>query len=117
MTLLEGHDPASVPPPTTALSSSFPRRAPADSPSSPATAATAGPDARPRTAARASETVRSHRPRYSLLSKSLSAVPTLSTAQRFLPTYWLPTTSTMATTTSGANPTAADLLRQAMHNR
>ncbi|KAF2262602.1 hypothetical protein CC78DRAFT_534645 [Lojkania enalia] len=59
------------------------------------------------------------RPRYSVSSKSSSAVPTLSTAsarapQRFLPTYWLP--PAMATA-SGVNPTATDLLRQAMLQR
>ncbi|KAF2473201.1 uncharacterized protein BDR25DRAFT_129593 [Lindgomyces ingoldianus] len=70
-------------------------------------------DARPRLVARASESSPA-RPRCSLVSKSSSAVPTLSTTHRFLPTYWLPTTMTAA---GGVNPTAADLLRQAMVQR
>ncbi|ORY14807.1 kinase-like domain-containing protein [Clohesyomyces aquaticus] len=71
-------------------------------------------NARPRLVARASESS-PVQPRRSLLSsKSSSAVPTLSTTHRFLPTYWLPANMTAA---SGANPTAADLLRQAMMQR
>ncbi|KAF2280302.1 uncharacterized protein EI97DRAFT_118358 [Westerdykella ornata] len=70
------------------------------------------PKSRPRLVARASESHSpSSRPRCSLPSKSSSAVPTL---QRFLPTYWLP--STMPTS-GGATPTAADLLRQTINQR
>jgi hypothetical protein len=66
----------------------------------------------PRPVARASESQTSpKRPRRSVPSKSSSAVPTL---QRFLPTYWLPSTMTAA---GGVNPSAADLLRQAMMQR
>ncbi|KAF2788476.1 hypothetical protein K505DRAFT_328894 [Melanomma pulvis-pyrius CBS 109.77] len=77
--------------------------------------------ARPGLAARASDSAARPRPRRSILSKSSSAVPTLSTAtshhssQRLLPTHWLPTA--MTTAGGASSTTAADLLRQAMMQR
>lgn len=116
---------SSFPPPSTTPRASFTSRRPPAASTSPrpptppaATApASVAADARPVVGGRISEPTA--RPRCPLQSKSSSAVPTLSTtsvraAQRFLPTYWLPTNMTAA---GGANPTAVDLLRQTMMQR
>ncbi|KAF2244037.1 hypothetical protein BU26DRAFT_569046 [Trematosphaeria pertusa] len=115
---------SSFPPPSASLRSTFAHANihPLALHHSASAAAADGRPKRPALVTRASENSPSSparprpRPRRSVLSKSSSAVPTLSTTSipRALPTYWLPSTMTTAT---GAGSTAADLLRQAMMQR